>query len=635
MPFSLSADLGFTRLFGASADLEFASADGPVTALTLAITLPGLQPTLALSTVNPATLAITLPGLQPALLLSTVNPATWVITLPGLQPTLTLSYDNNVWRGPLGDTQSGTQDGQPLPGTVAGHWQQAQTETLQPRLPWRAAAPGVAATEDRAQPMVRDDAPQHLRFAGATPLGNTAGSSYYQMRPNDATDFAPWQGGVAIGTGARADWIQLLPQDRNGMTRWREALARSRSIGDRAQQGIHQWRGWRGPWQAGQPVTGISVPVVIPPEPPQPPFGDANLNFLYRFALTAGIEFVRSLIRRIPLRRTYFVLHEIVITRVSDGAALEFADLTLSADTGSWGWSLSGNALGATTFARLTAAPFTEINVRLNGIDWRFLITSVSHSRAFGKTGYAVTGMSPALALTAPLSDARTRQIADPWTVSQLADQEVVDTAWAIDWQAPDWPVPGGVWQYAGQTPMQVIGSLAEAAGAFVQAERVNRILQVRPRYPAWPWSSFWATPDLEWPLALARDLKKAPQAGANYNAVYAAGTVAGGLMGYVKRAGTAGDVSPGAPLTNLLITHADAARAFGGTYLADQQDQVDVSFNTTLGGDAPLAALASRIDLTEPGQPPLAMLTQAVSLSVQRGNQAVTITQSVKGVAF
>lgn len=635
MPFSLTGDLGFTRLFGASADLEFASADGPVTALMLAVTLSRLQPTLVLSTVNPAALTITLPGLQSALVLSTVNPAVLNLTLPGLQPTLTLRYDNNVWRGPLGDTQSGTQDGQPLPGTLAGPWRRAQTETLQPRLPWQAATGIPATVGSRAQPMQRQDAPAHLWFAGAEPLGNTAAVGYHQMRPNDAADFSPWQTGTPVGTGARADWIQLLLQDRNGMTRWREALACHRTIGDRAQQGVHQWRGWRGPWQAGQPVTGISVPIPVIPEPPQPPFGDADLNFLYRFALTSWIEFVRATITRIPLRRTYFVLHEIAITRVSDGAALEFADLTLSADTGSWGWSLSGNALGAQTYGRLTAAPFTEINVRLNGIDWRFLITSVSHSRTFGKTGYAVTGMSPALALTAPLSDARTRQIAAPWTVNQLADQEVADTAWAIDWQAPDWLVPGGVWQYSQQTPLQVIGSLAEAAGAFVHAERVNRILQVRPRYPSWPWATLWATPDIEWPLALVTDLNMPPKHGANYNAVYVAGTVAGGLMGYVKRAGTAGDVSPASPITNLLITHTDAARAFGGTYLADQQDQVDVSFNTKLGGDAPLAALASRIDLTEPGQPPLAMLTQAVSLSVQRDRKAVTITQSVKGVAF
>ena len=75
MPFSLSADLGFTRLFGASADLEFIPADGAVTLLELSLTLPGLQSALVLSTVNPATLVIALPGLQPALVLSTVNPA--------------------------------------------------------------------------------------------------------------------------------------------------------------------------------------------------------------------------------------------------------------------------------------------------------------------------------------------------------------------------------------------------------------------------------------------------------------------------------------------------------------------------------------------------------------------------------
>jgi hypothetical protein len=69
------------------------------------------------------------------------------------------------------------------------------------------------------------------------------------------------------------------------------------------------------------------------------------------------------------------VLHEIAITRVSDGAELHFEDLTLSADVGSWGWSLSGNALGDATYAKLVASPFTEIDVRINGLHWRFLVT--------------------------------------------------------------------------------------------------------------------------------------------------------------------------------------------------------------------------------------------------------------------
>lgn len=78
-----------------------------------------------------------------------------------------------------------------------------------------------------------------------------------------------------------------------------------------------------------------------------------------------------------------------------------------------------------------------------------------------------------------------------------------------------------------------------------------------------------------------------------------------------------------------------DAARAFGGTYLAGQQDQIAVSFDTILGGDAPLAELATRLKLTEPGLPNQTMLTEAVSIRVQRSDKSVTVTQSVAGVAF
>ncbi|MFZ4792414.1 MAG: hypothetical protein ACOYMW_16265 [Candidatus Competibacteraceae bacterium] len=611
-----------------------------VSRVAAAVLTPRPVLTLAVSGVHVAAGFATLPAPTPGLALSQLHAVTAAAAWLGPTLNLQAAYDNNVWRGVIGKVDAPLQATavQNQVGELRSAWVDSRHGLAMNAAPWGIPAElhtGNAAPHRQA---TQADALNTARFAEAQPLLDTAaGSRFIQLQPLEGTQASAWQFAVLTedrATGSR--FIQLIVRDETsqGRYRWTRVLtqpdwrsfARWAKVADRSP--------YRIPWHWGRALTGISVEPPEPPEPPPPPISN-DIDFIYPFLLTADIEFVRIGPRRIPLRRTYFVLHEIAITRVSDGAELHFADATLSADTGSWGWSLSGNALGEVTYGRLVAAPFTEINVRLNGIDWRFLITSVSHSRVFGKASYSVTGVSPALALTTPLSGARSRLVAAPWAMNQLADQEVEDTPWTVNWTAPSWLIPGGTWQYSQQTPLQALGTLAEAAGAFVQAERVNRVIQIAPRYPAWPWSTDWLFQSVSWPVAILKDLKRSPKPGNAYNAVYVAGTTSDGIMGEVKREGTAGDRQPGPPLCNPLVTHADAARALGGSYLADQAMQTEVSFSTFLGGDAPLVTLGSRIDLTEPGHDPQRLLTQAVSIAVQRGNNAVTITQSVKGVQF
>lgn len=617
MAFTLTATVAFAAPFAASAAIEFVPASAPDSRqLTLAATLPALSAAIALGRVRQLTLAA---------------------TLPGLQPVIPLAYDNNVWRGLTAISLCPDRGAAFTQASVGGRWQTAQQATGLQQAHWQGASGLTASVAGGHATTDRLATPFTSRFAAAIPAGFGIGARHQQQAPTDAALRAHWQPAVMSGAVTGFRWIFLRPADREQRAHWQAMRPQDRDWTSAARQGRFTPREWRIPWQAGQPLTGVSWPIPPLPPPPPPPPPPVDIEFLCPFLFIGDIEFVRDCggtAIRIPLRRVYYVLHDFAFTRVSDGAALDFADLTLSSDIGSWGWSLSGNALGATTYSRLTAAPFTEINIHINGLDWRFLLTSVAHHRDFGKTGYPVTGISPALALTAPLSDARSAAIDDAWTAQQLADLQVADTAWTIDWQAPVWPVPGGVWQYSSQTPLQVISDIASAAGAFVQAERVNRILRVQPFYPGWPWE--WGTAaEATWPTAILKNLQQAPKPGQNYNAVYAAGTREGGLMGYVKRAGSAGDRQPGAPITHALITHVDAARAFGGTYLAGQQDQIAVSFDTILGGDAPLAELATRLKLTEPGLPNQTMLTEAVSIRVQRSDKSVTVTQSVAGVAF
>jgi len=617
---NITADLSFGAPFAPSSQINFAPVIGPAPRqLTLAAALPALTAAITLKRVVPRHL--TLSG-----------------TLPGMTAAVALAYDNNVWRGVHQAISAVHRDGKTVQASTASGWRPSGALTGVQVMRWQSADTRTAVTALRIQSTQPLDAADKFRFAQAVPAGSSTGSLYHRLQAIDAALTAWSQPGRAVGSTVGGTWHRMTAIDAMVLARWRAMVARSMGWLASAQQGVFQTREWRIPWQSGRPLTGVSWPIPALSTPPQLSKSAADIHFLCPFLFIGDLEFIRDCSEaaiRIPLRRMYYVLHDIAITRVSDGAALEFADLTLSADTGSWGWALSGNALGAVTYQRLTATPFTEINVRINGVNWRFLMTSVAHHRQFGKSGYPVSGISPALALTAPLSEPRTVAMAAPWTMQQLADKEVENTAWTIAWTAPDWLVPAGVWRYANQTPLQAIGTLAEAAGGFVQAGRANPVIQVRPQYAFWPWEWAVQAVDYEWPTALVTDLKKNPKTGTKENAVYVAGESVGGILGYVKRAGTAGDKQPGQPITNALITHADAARAFGGTWLADQQDQIDVQFNTILGGDAPLVDLGRRLQLTEPGQPALTMLTQAVSIAVSRGSSKVTVTQSVKGLAF
>lgn len=636
------AALAFLRPFGLSSNLAFGA---DVRGVALALHLPPPIPSLQVQAIPPPLVRIelALSLAQPTVTmqasrvhLATLNSA----VAPG--PSLQAVYDNNVWRGVVGATAAVQSDAKAHAVPAGSMWLESIARYPAAREHWRDAAHQSSGLYASHLQTARIDVRRATLFAGAVAVPVAPSSVIWApLWPSRADVRASMRGAASVQTGALTPFSIVTPYDQpRAPMPWSTmaAVAQGATADSFDSAALHRDRdGRRMPWRWGRPVSGVSAPTPEPPEPPEPPgpIFNSDIEFLFPFLLTADIEFVRQGPRRIPLRRTYFVLHEIAIARVSDGAELHFADLTLSADVGSWGWSLSGNALGDATYARLVASPFTEIDVLINGLHWRFLVTSVRHSRSFGSTGYSVTGVSPALALTAPLSDARSRRATAPWSMIQLADQEVENTAWTVNWTAPDWLIPGGVWQYSQRTPLQALGSLAEAAGAFVQAERVNRVIQVAPRYPAWPWSDDWLFQSLTVPTAILWDLTRSPKPGNNYNAIYAAGTVSGGIMGYVRRAGSAGDIQPGAPITNTLITHVDGARAFGGAYLADHLDQIDVSFSMILGGDAPLIGLASRIDLTEPGQDPQRLLTQAVSISVQRGNNAVTVTQGVKGVVW
>lgn len=159
--------------------------------------------------------------------------------------------------------------------------------------------------------------------------------------------------------------------------------------------------------------------------------------------------------------------------------------------------------------------------------------------------------------------------------------------------------VGANTWSHQG-TPIEAVTRIAEAVGAVIQADPTEQTLHILPRYPSAPWDWAAATPDIVLPLDIIESDGIEPTLKAAYNAVYVSGE-SQGVVGQVKRTGTAGDVV--APMiTHPLITHADAARQRGLAILADTGRQARVGQSLPISDATGLVMVGQLAEIPEPG---------------------------------
>lgn len=105
------------------------------------------------------------------------------------------------------------------------------------------------------------------------------------------------------------------------------------------------------------------------------------------------------------------------------------------------------------------------------------IITTVRIDEEHGATRYVVEAMSPAVLLGEPYGQPRDGELSG--TASSLA----AILAPGVDWQTVDWAVPENTWIAAGESPLELLKTLAGAVGAVVQS-RPDGTLFVTPAYP-------------------------------------------------------------------------------------------------------------------------------------------------------
>lgn len=441
-------------------------------------------------------------------------------------------------------------------------WGAASGLALTLRAPWGRGAGCAAGVRSGWRPAERYADSVRTPWAPCVPLPA-------------AMAWMPWQRGERFGSTSRTPWGPYVPLATPAVrTPWAPAVAVAVSV--------------RTPWARHFAPLAIGWRDAWDHEPDEP-------------ASTVVI----------PLRLVYRMLHTITIRPLGDTDELPCASVTITHDADSWAYSVEVEVLGRSQWQRVApvaGAPI-ECELIIDGHTWRVLIEACegTHTHARLPVGRA-RGRSLSARLAGEYSAARDYTENAARTLAQLADQELPPTGWTLDWQCADWTVPAGAWSYQALPPIAAMARVVEAAGGILVPDRSAQTLVALPRWPVLPWAFAGATPAVEIPLEVLSSATEAlPVPGDPANAVYVIGGDVGGVLGWVKRTGSAGDRLL-SPISDPLATAEAAARARGARALADQWPApAYTGFAMPLspaGGDFPPLELGQLVSLTGSSTP-------------------------------
>lgn len=482
----------------------------------------------------------------------------------------TVGQTSNEWQTGSRTTQAGVAQGHQDSGSAPAGWAAFWSKTL-----------GIGDTIVEGLPYALRPTPvnQDTRFEQGTPTRTATGFTHQDAhRTRTGSD-----GKFQDATPRRSDTLfRHQDGDRTKRatlgTHWQVATHLTQARGSSFQVATDHPVGWLARHQdAMRPPAGFSVVIVVPPQPDYtpnphllfecPPLAHPHLVF---GAQVCYVDVPTGQHFSILPARFYMTTHNVFAERLPDLAPVPLYDATVSADAGSYCWTLqlSGPASLFELLAPVAGLP-AQIRVTMDGIPWVFAVDGMQRAGAFGKTGVSVTGRSVTALIGAPYLRAVTR---DNVGADRLAQQLALDalqySGVDLDWGLTDWLVPAGAWSHQG-TPLDAVQAIAQAAGGYLQSHRSAATLLTRHPYsqrtgdnPGAPWGWMTGPADVDLaPDAIITDGVER-RGGPDINAVYVSG-ITQGVLAHVKRTGTAGD-KLSAMVTDALITHADAARQRG-----------------------------------------------------------------------
>jgi len=492
-------------------------------------------------------------------------------------------------------------------------WRDIQTcEADIVAVPWGTSTSTCAETGSAWRIKAKCDTGASLLWGASVPLQASLGSAYRNPTPRDQSLRTPWSALHPRAVQAAIAWARLSVRQKPWCIPWGDCVA-PRNI-------------WPHP---------VIAPPSPPPAPPlceyRPVKGRANLDFSDTRPASTKLRFWCRTPTEYSINRSLILLPTSTITKTSTGEPVEVTQLSLSLDIDSWSWAMQAS-VPASSLALImpgSEGP-AEIEINLSGHIWRMLVEGFSETHEFGGSGYTVTGRSPAAILAAPYAPAHTHTQNNVRTARQLADDELQNTGWTLDWQAEDWLIPGGVWSYDNLTPMDAIAKIAAAVGAVILPHPNEKTLTIAPKYRFSPWSLSGAAANnaLDPSILTGLSLQWSPQP--KYNGIYVSGQHQG-ITAFVRRAGTSGDILA-QMIVDPLITAPEAGKERGRQALCAAGNKAKISVNL------PLTAHGSLPGLVLPGAVVEVMeasswkgIATAVGITADMQSDALVLKQSIE----
>lgn len=531
--------------------------------------------------------------------------------------------------------------------SIFSGWQQAARRSATGLLRWSLSV-GVGATT--ALPWA---APPRLRGSAGMPwrpsmASRRAGAVLpWAALPIERRSVAMvWGSQRLMLRGAALQWLAQGTARIGAALPWRAMLRNQRG------QWQQPWlnpglarRAHRLPWGLARQLPWLVRPPVPPaPDPDPSPFPPGNRVALNLGCAVIGIPGLAPLNLGVtacyavrPQRETHIVLNTVSVVRLPDRTPIAVESVGISSSVDAWGCSFDIGLADSAHLALLkpTAAGPRQIEITLNGYVWTAIIEHYSTRREYSAGGVSLTGRSRTALLAAPYAPARARVSTEARSMAQLVGEELADTGYTATYDTVDWLVPEGAWFYDAATPLDAIGTLAEASGGVVQSHPETLELHVRPRYPVSPWDWPDSAPDavIQDDIVLGENLqvRSAPL----YDAVVVTGELAGkGVTCKVRRAGEAGNLY--APqVSNPLISEAAAGAERGRNVLSDRGEQAAIDLTLPLFAAPLLPGQTGRVlplDLVEvqAAEGTWQGLCTAVRIEARMDDKAVVIEQTV-----
>lgn len=183
------------------------------------------------------------------------------------------------------------------------------------------------------------------------------------------------------------------------------------------------------------------------------------------------------------------MLNQVKLITVPGGIELPVQTASLNIDNSSWVYGFTATLPGyclSYVMASQLLAPI-ELDLLINGEEYRVLVEKVTRNREFGKTGITISGRGQLAYLSAPYSPQLNFTNTTLRTSQQLMEDALstnnVSLGWALDWQVPTWDIGANVWSFSG-TYIDAALDIANSVEAYLLPDPKFKVIKVLSKYP-------------------------------------------------------------------------------------------------------------------------------------------------------